>query len=140
MSPERTPAAARRPAREHRGGGSAAARARPAGAGPERIFAALGDATRLALVDSLCANGVASIAQLTAATTVSRQAVTKHLRVLAGAGLASDIRDGRERLWQLEPRALGDARHALELIARQWDRALFRLKRHVEAPDDAPRR
>jgi DNA-binding transcriptional ArsR family regulator len=102
---------------------------------PADVFAALGDATRLALVDSLCANGVASTAQLTTATTISRQAVTKHLRVLAGAGLVSDIRDGRERLWQLEPRPLADARHALERIARQWDDALFRLKRHVEAPE-----
>jgi DNA-binding transcriptional ArsR family regulator len=102
---------------------------------PVDVFAALGDATRLALVDSLCANGVASTAQLTTATTISRQAVTKHLRVLAGAGLVSDIRDGRERLWQLEPRPLADARHALERIARQWDDALFRLQRHVEAPE-----
>jgi len=99
------------------------------------VFAALGDDTRLALVDCLCANGVASIAQLTTATTISRQAVTKHLRVLADAGLVTDIRDGRERLWQLEPRPLADARQALERIARQWDDALFRLKRRVEAAD-----
>jgi DNA-binding transcriptional ArsR family regulator len=101
------------------------------------VFAALGDDTRLALVDCLCANGVASTAQLTSITTISRQAVTKHLRVLADAGLVTDIRDGRERLWQLEPRPLGDARQALERIARRWDEALFRLKRMVEATGGA---
>ena len=114
-----------------------AARHVAAASSPVDVFAALGDGTRLALVECLCTNGVASIAQLTSATTISRQAVTKHLRVLADAGLVTDIRDGRERLWQLEPRPLGDARQALERIARRWDEALFRLKRTIEATDGA---
>jgi DNA-binding transcriptional ArsR family regulator len=99
---------------------------------PAQLFAALGDETRLALVGALCAGGALSTAQLTAATTISRQAVTKHLQVLAQAGLASNIRDGRERLWQFEPAPLAAAMHSLELIGRQWDRALLRLKAAVE--------
>jgi DNA-binding transcriptional ArsR family regulator len=73
-----------------------------------------------------------STAQLTAGTTVSRQAITKHLRVLADAGLVRDIKVGRERLWAFDPRYLQEARQSLELIAQQWDHALLQLKRAVE--------
>ena len=96
------------------------------------VFAALGDATRLKLVALLCAGGALSIAQLTAATDLTRQGVTKHLRVLAGAGLAHDLKVGRERRWQLEPARLDEARAALERISRQWDDALARLRLYVE--------
>ena len=96
------------------------------------IFAALGDPTRLKLVALLCAGGAFSIARLTASTDISRQGVTKHLRVLADAGVVRDVKRGRERLWQLEPDKLDDARRALEVIGRQWDEALDRLKAFVE--------
>ena len=96
------------------------------------IFAALGDPTRLKLVALLCAGGAFSIAHLTASTDISRQGVTKHLRVLADAGVVRDVKRGRERLWQLEPDQLDDARRALEVIGRQWDEALDRLKAFVE--------
>jgi DNA-binding transcriptional ArsR family regulator len=96
------------------------------------IFAALGDETRLRLVAMLCAGGAVSIAQLTAGTDITRQAVTKHLQVLADAGLARDLKTGRERLWQFEPTQLDEARRSLEVIARQWDAALERLRAAVE--------
>ncbi|HVX04081.1 MAG TPA: metalloregulator ArsR/SmtB family transcription factor [Rhodanobacteraceae bacterium] len=96
------------------------------------VFAALGDPTRLRLIAALCAGGALSIAQLTAGTAITRQAVTKHLEVLAGAGLVRDVRQGRERLWELEPARIGEARESLETIAAQWDRALLRLKNFVE--------
>jgi DNA-binding transcriptional ArsR family regulator len=98
------------------------------------VFAALGDETRLRLVAALCAGGALSIAQLTAGTQITRQAVTKHLQVLAAAGLVRDLKSGRERLWQFEPAQLERAQHSLEQISQQWDRALARLKRMVEAP------
>ncbi len=110
---------------------SARARARPSLA---PVFAALGDETRLRLVAALCAGGALSIAQLTAGTQITRQAVTKHLQVLAAAGLVRDLKSGRERLWQFEPAQLERAQHSLEQISQQWDRALARLKRMVEAP------
>ena len=97
-----------------------------------RVFAALGDETRLALIGALCAGGAVSITALTAGTRISRQAVTKHLQVLADAGLASDIRDGRERLWQVEPRPLAAAMRSLDLINQQWQRAVSRPKAAVE--------
>jgi DNA-binding transcriptional ArsR family regulator len=91
-----------------------------------QLLAALGDENRLALVGALCAGGAVSISELTAGTRISRQGVTKHLQVLADAGLASDIREGRERLWQFEPRALAMASKALDLIDQQWRKAILR--------------
>lgn len=102
---------------------------------PERLsslFAALGDPTRLRLVVMLSAGGALSISQLTAATDISRQAVTKHLEVLAAAEVVRDVKVGRERRWQLEPERIGEAREALERIGRQWEHALDRLKAFAE--------
>jgi DNA-binding transcriptional ArsR family regulator len=98
------------------------------------VFAALGDPTRLKLVAMLCAGGAFSIAQLTADTDISRQGVTKHLQVLAQAGLVRDVKVGRQRLWQLEPGQIEQARQTLEVIGRQWEVALGRLKAFAESP------
>jgi DNA-binding transcriptional ArsR family regulator len=96
------------------------------------VFAALGDETRLRLVSRLCEEGPLSIAKLTAGFHVTRQAITKHLYVLADAGLVSGRRDGRESVWELEPRRLELARRHLDLISKEWDEALGRLKSFVE--------
>jgi DNA-binding transcriptional ArsR family regulator len=96
------------------------------------VFAALGDETRLSLVAKLCAEGPQSIARLTAGSDVTRQAITKHLVVLEGAGLVRGARAGRERVWELETRRLEDARRALAKIAERWDGAIERLRAHVE--------
>lgn len=96
------------------------------------VFAALGDETRLRLVAALCAGGAMSIAQLTAGTDITRQAVTKHLEVLADAGLVRDVKVGRERQWQFEAARLEEARRSLDSIAAQWDQALARLKASLE--------
>jgi len=97
------------------------------------IFAALGDQMRLRLIAALCVGGAMSIAQLTAGTDITRQAITKHLDVLASAGLVRDTKVGRQRLWEFEPAQLDEARRSLEMIARQWDHALAKLKRAVES-------
>jgi DNA-binding transcriptional ArsR family regulator len=96
------------------------------------VFAALGDKTRLDLVARLCAAGPLSITRLTAGADVTRQAITKHLNILAGAGLVKDLRVGRERLWEVETRQLDEARRCLDQISSQWDEALGRLKMVVE--------
>jgi DNA-binding transcriptional ArsR family regulator len=96
------------------------------------VFAALGDATRLRLVARLSGDGPLSIARLSDDAGVTRQAVTKHLHALAGAGLVRDHRRGRERIWELEPRRLERARRCLEQISDQWDAALARLAAFVE--------
>lgn len=96
------------------------------------VFAALGDETRMRLVAVLCAGGALSIAQLTSGTDLTRQAITKHLQVLADAGLVGDVKLGRERLWEFKPTRLDEARRSLDAIAQQWDSALARLKSAVE--------
>jgi DNA-binding transcriptional ArsR family regulator len=96
------------------------------------IFAALGDEIRLQLISRLCNDGPMSITRLTFGTNVTRQAITKHLEVMRRVGLVRNTRSGRERIWQLEQRRLKEARHCLELISKQWDDALGRLKKFVE--------
>src|SRR6202171_6284173 len=96
------------------------------------IFAALGDEMRLRLVATLCMGGAMSITQLTSGADITRQAITKHLDVLAAAGLVRDVKVGRERLWEFEPAQLDEARRSLDIIAQQWDHALAKLKLAVE--------
>ncbi|HTJ80699.1 MAG TPA: metalloregulator ArsR/SmtB family transcription factor [Polyangiaceae bacterium] len=96
------------------------------------IFAALGDETRLRILAKLAADGPVSIAHLSTASPVTRQAVTKHLEVLESAGLVRGEKRGRERIWELEPRRLADAHGYLEKISAEWDGALGRLKSFVE--------
>jgi DNA-binding transcriptional ArsR family regulator len=96
------------------------------------LFAALGDETRLTLLDRLGIGGPQSITRLTAGSAVTRQAITKHLHILADAGLVHDRRRGRERIWTLDADRLDEARRSLDQIARQWDAALGRLKMFVE--------
>ncbi|HEY2410191.1 MAG TPA: metalloregulator ArsR/SmtB family transcription factor [Polyangiaceae bacterium] len=96
------------------------------------LFAALGDETRLRVVSKLCDGGPLSITKLAEGSRVTRQAISKHLRVLEDAGIARSARDGRETVWQLEPRRLADARRFLGLISQEWDSALGRLRAFVE--------
>ena len=96
------------------------------------VFAALGDPQRMVLVSRLSQKGPLSLTDLADGSSITRQAVTKHLRVLEAAGLAHSERSGRETKWQLDRRPLATARDHLDLIARQWDDAIERLKRFVE--------
>lgn len=104
----------------------------PALAGSAPVFAALGDDTRLRLVSRLASGEALSITALSEGAAVTRQAITKHLLVLEEAGLIHGVRHGRERLWELQPKRLQTARRALDVIERQWDWALGRLKDFVE--------
>jgi DNA-binding transcriptional ArsR family regulator len=102
-------------------------------AGAALLFAALGDPTRLALLQRLSDDGPASISMLAESFRVmTRQGVTKHLQVLASAGVIDGNRQGREQVWALNPARLAEGRRCLEIIARGWDDALSRLKSHVE--------
>jgi DNA-binding transcriptional ArsR family regulator len=92
----------------------------------------LGDETRLGLVARLARGDTFSIVQLTAQTSVTRQAVTRHLEVLEEAGLVRGTRRGREHLWQLERARLALARRSLERISGWWDEKLAALKKSVE--------
>ena len=98
-----------------------------------QIFAALGDETRLQLVVRLSDGQLHSIAQLTADSSLTRQAVTKHLHVLERAKIVHSRRSGRESLFELNPQPLIDLQQYLEVVSERWDQALSRLKLFVEA-------
>jgi DNA-binding transcriptional ArsR family regulator len=96
------------------------------------MFAALGDPTRLSLVAKLIDRKLHSISTLADGSKISRQAITKHLTVLENVGLVSKIKDGRESLYELDPRPLESLQEYLEIIASQWDKSLQNLKAFVE--------
>ena len=104
------------------------------------VFAALGDETRLALVAKLSDGRPASISELTEAqpaggSKLTRQAITKHLRVLERARIVHGVRAGRESLFELDPRPMGEVKEYLDLVSAQWDQALGRLKSFVEGAE-----
>jgi DNA-binding transcriptional ArsR family regulator len=129
-------------ARTALGGARGGTRRRTSGSPPTfaTTFAALGDETRLRLAERLGGrvrgrpggDGAMSITKLTTEFKVSRQAITKHLRVMESAGLVRNTRRGRESVWQLKRQRLVEARHYLGLISKQWDDALGRLRNFVE--------
>jgi DNA-binding transcriptional ArsR family regulator len=96
------------------------------------VFAALGNATRLSLVAQLCRGQPRSISQLTAGSKLTRQAITKHLRVLERAEIVRSVRTGRESLFEFDPEPIEEIKKYLDLVSEQWDQALSRLKSFVE--------
>jgi len=96
------------------------------------VFAALGDETRLALVARLCNGQPRSISQLTKGSRLTRQAITKHLRVLEGVGIVHGARTGRQSLFEFDPEPIVEIKGYLELVSKQWDQALARLNSYVE--------
>lgn len=103
----------------------------PAPKNSAALFAALGDETRLKIVSRLSREGM-SITRLTAGSSITRQAITKHLRVLEHARLVHCTRRGRETIWHLDGQRFDDARRYLDTISAQWDTALSRLRELVE--------
>ncbi len=98
------------------------------------IFAALSDETRLHLIAQLRDGSARSIAQLAAGLPLSRQAITKHLRILETANILRCIKVGRESLFEFNPTALSAAQEYLTVVSKQWDQSLSRLKAFVESP------
>jgi len=100
--------------------------------GRASVFAALGDETRLSLIGKLSNGPPQSISRLAEGSTLTRQAITKHLRVLEGAGVVRSIRIGRESVFAFRPQPLKELRSYLERVSEQWDDTLVRLKSFVE--------
>lgn len=96
------------------------------------VFAALGDETRLWLVAKLCCGSPCSVSQLTEGSKLTRQAITKHLRVLETVGIVRNLRTGRESLFELDPKPIAGGKQYLDFVSEQWDQALSRLKSFVE--------
>jgi DNA-binding transcriptional ArsR family regulator len=101
-------------------------------AGRAAIFAALGDETRLSLIGKLSNGPPQSISRLAEDSTLTRQAITKHLRVLEGAGVVRSVRSGRESRFAFRPEPLRELRSYLDQVSHQWDDALERLRSFVE--------
>jgi DNA-binding transcriptional ArsR family regulator len=100
--------------------------------GAATVFAALGDPVRLAIIARLCDDGPLPTVQLKQGTSLSRQAVTKHLRILEDVGLVRSSRVGRDRSWRIEVQQLVKTRAYLDRISAQWDARLERLRAFVE--------
>ncbi len=98
------------------------------------MLAALGDETRLTLVTKLRAGPPRSITQLAEGSRITRQAITKHLRVLEDAGIVHSKRAGRESLYVLDRKPIEDARAYLDRVSTEWDNALARLESFVTKP------
>ena len=112
----------------HKRRSSISAKRRPCGP----AFAALGDETRLLLVAKLCGGQSHSISQLTEGSKLTRQAITKHLRVLETVGIVRSVRTGRENRFEFDPKAIEGIKEYLDFVSEQWDQALSRLKSFVE--------
>jgi DNA-binding transcriptional ArsR family regulator len=96
------------------------------------VFAALGDETRLSLIGKLSEGPPQSISRLAEGSTLTRQAITKHLRVLEGAGFVRGVRVGRESLFAFRPEPLKELQSYLDRVSGHWEDALARLKSFVE--------
>jgi len=96
------------------------------------VFAALGDETRLSLIGKLSRGRPQSISRLAKGSSLTRQAVTKHLLVLEAAGLVRSARTGREKQFELRLEPLRELQSYLDRVSRQWDEALDRLRSFVE--------
>ena len=127
--------------RGHSGAVGTSAAAGTGGAGGEAgraaVFAALGDETRLLLVATLSDGQQHSISRLaesqrSGGSALTRQAITKHLRVLERVRIVHGVRAGRESLFELDPKPINELREYLDLVSEQWDLALGRLRSFVE--------
>lgn len=96
------------------------------------VFSALGDPTRLVLVERLAARGPMRTGDLVDGLGMSRQAATKHLEVLEGAGVVRSEKRGREVVRSLETARVAEAAGWLEVRARAWESKLEGLRRLVE--------
>lgn len=98
-----------------------------------QTFAALGDETRLGLLTELGKGAPRSITQLTDGTRLTRQAITKHLRLLERVRLVRCVRTGRESLFVIDPQPMLELNEYLALVSQQWEGALSRLKAFAES-------
>jgi len=95
------------------------------------VFDALADPTRRALISVLAANEGITITRLSSYVSISRQAVSKHLRIIEAAGFVSIEQQGRERLLTFSPKPLQTASTWMQQIEVEWDMRMDNLRRYV---------
>ncbi len=101
----------------------------------DRVFAALADPTRRALLATLAENSPKTATQLAGEYPITRQGITKHLDMLTAAGLVQARAKGREKQYSLTPEPLVEVAAWLQAIGARWDARLGRLKQLVEAAE-----
>jgi len=105
----------------------------------EQVFTALADPTRRAILGTLAAAGPATATDLAARLPITRQAVAKHLALLADAGLVTAEPGERRRVrYRLRSAPMQVAQQFLAALARDWDSPLAALKNHLDQPDHGP--
>ncbi|MDR3698385.1 MAG: metalloregulator ArsR/SmtB family transcription factor [Candidatus Sulfopaludibacter sp.] len=95
------------------------------------VFHAVSDVTRRAILDRL-RQGAQPVHEIARLFPVSRPAISKHLRVLHEAQLVTERKQGRQRLYYLNPEPLRDVDKWLETYRSFWSVSLANLKRHLE--------
>lgn len=99
------------------------------------VLAALADPTRRQLLELMSDRGQVTATTLADGLPISRQAVVKHLSVLAAAGLADGVKVGREVRYAVRPEALDTTARWMTTLAADWDRRLAKIKRVAEAAE-----
>lgn len=99
------------------------------------IFAALADPTRRQLLTHLAESSPKTATQLAAAYPITRQAILKHLTILAEAGLVTVRQQGRDKQYTLTPEPLDEVEQWVKVISKKWEERLQRLKVLLEADD-----
>lgn len=107
----------------------------------DELWSAIAELSRRRVLDLLVSNGEVSASWLAGRLPFSRQAVSKHLVALEGAGLISRRKQGREVLYQVDADRLNQATRAMADLAANWDQRLNAIKRlaeaaHAEAKND----
>jgi DNA-binding transcriptional ArsR family regulator len=105
------------------------------------VFDALGDPTRRELLAEVGRRGPITATELAEERSVTRQAIVKHLQLLAGAGLVQAEKVGREQRYTVTPGPLDDAARWMASVGDAWDRRLAKLaERHTRAAPGGARR
>ena len=100
----------------------------------EQVFVALADPTRRGILAALASQGPATATDLAVRLPISRQAIAKHLGLLAEAGLVTAEPGERRRVrYRLHSAPMQVAQQFLAALARDWDTNLDTLKKHLEA-------
>src|SRR5436190_20159243 len=102
------------------------------------VFGALADPTRLAIVERLLREGERSAGEIAAPVTVSKPAISKHLRVLEDAGLIERRVDRQWRVCRVRPEAIQAVDSWMERYRAFWDGSLARLEKILNAPEEGP--
>lgn len=98
----------------------------------QEVFAALADPTRRTIIEILIDDGAKTATQLAEDLPISRQGVTKHLNILAGAELVTVVQRGRDKFYYLTPEPLEETAMWLAAAAARWDKRLHSLQDLLE--------